>query len=77
MWLSDFVLTLMKEWQIEDLPINILIGDKYYDIDSFYFDKATNEYMLKIGGEIEYKTRGDIIDPKIILKVNKNDKMEH
>lgn len=77
MMLSDFVITLMKEWQIDDLPINVLIDNKYYDIDSFYFDETINEYILKIGGAADYKTRGDIVDPKIILKVNKNDEMEH
>lgn len=37
MMLSDFVIALLKEWQIEDLPVNILIGDKYYSIKEFFF----------------------------------------
>lgn len=39
MLLSDFVITLLKEWRVEDLPVNILIGDEYYDIEEFFFDK--------------------------------------
>lgn len=29
--LSDFAITLLKEWQIDDLPVNVLIDDEYYD----------------------------------------------
>lgn len=59
MFVSDFVITLMREWQKEDLPINVLIGDKYYDIDSFYFDDAIHEYILKLKGGMNYETRAD------------------
>ena len=62
MMLSDFVITLMKEWQIKDMPINVLIDDEYYDIEDFYFDREIHEYILKIAGAIEYQTRGEIID---------------
>lgn len=62
MLLSDFVLTLLSNWKINDLPINVIIGDKYYDIADFYFDDETNEYMLKLEGAIDYETRGEIID---------------
>ncbi|MDO5859606.1 hypothetical protein [Methanobrevibacter sp.] len=46
--LSDFVITLLKEWQVEDLPVNILIEDKYYDIEEFFFDKEIHEYIKTI-----------------------------
>ncbi|WP_407412651.1 hypothetical protein [Methanobrevibacter sp.] len=32
MMLSDFVITLLNEWQIEDMPINVLIDDKYLKV---------------------------------------------
>lgn len=66
MLLSDFVIRLLNEWKLEDLPINVLIGDKYYDIADFYFDDKTNEYMLKLKGAIDYKTRGDIHVWKVV-----------
>ena len=30
--LSDFVIALLKEWQMGDLPANVLIGGRYYVI---------------------------------------------
>ena len=57
--LSDFVITLLKEWKIEDLPINILIGEEYYDIEDFFFDDEIHEYILKLSKGSDYKTRGD------------------
>lgn len=60
MLLSDFVMTLLKEWQIDDLPINILIGDDYYDIEEFFFDKEIYEYILKLSKGSDYKTRGEL-----------------
>ena len=62
MLLSKFVITLLNNWAIEDLPINVLIDGKYYDIEDFYFDDETNEYMLKLEGAIDYETRGEIVD---------------
>lgn len=62
--LSDFVITLLKEWQLEDLPINVLIDDYYYDIEEFYFDKEIHEYILKISGANNYKHRADQVDLK-------------
>lgn len=70
MMLSDFVIALLKEWQIDDLPINVLIDDKYYDIEEFFFDKEIHEYILKLTGAIDFETRGDIVD-SIIWKVEK------
>lgn len=61
MFLSDFVINLMRDWQIEDVPINVLIGDKYYDIDSLYFDNEICEYMMKISGPVDYDTRATLI----------------
>ena len=58
--LSDFVITLLKEWKIEDLPVNILIGDEYYDIEDFFFDKEIHEYILKLSPGSDYKTRGEL-----------------
>ena len=66
--ISDFVITLLKEWQKEDLPINILIGNKYYDIVDFYFDDAIHEYILELSDYgIDYETRADEC---IIFKIN-------
>lgn len=62
--LSDFVMTLLKAWKIEDLPVNVLIGDKYYDIDEFFFDSEIHEYILKLSGGIDYNTRSDIFKHK-------------
>lgn len=70
MLLSDFVIALLKEWQIDDLPVNVLIGDKYYDIEDFFFDEKIHEYLLKIKGGIDYKSRGEIADT-ITFKVVK------
>lgn len=64
MMLSDFVFVLLKEWQIDDLPVNILIGDMYYDIEEFFFDGEIHEYILKLSEGSDYKTRADIVDPK-------------
>ena len=64
MMLSAFVINLLNEWQIEDLPINVLIDGKYYDISSFYFDKEVNEYMLEIDHPIDYDTRSCVIKVK-------------
>ena len=60
MMLSDFVITLLQEWKLDDLPVNVLIDGKYYDIEEFFFDKVINEYILKIDGAIDYATRGDV-----------------
>ena len=66
MMLSDLVMTLLREWQIDDLPINVLIGDEYYDIEEFYFDKEIHEYILKLAGAIDYKTSGKVSESIII-----------
>ena len=63
---SDFVLELIKEWKVGDAPINILIGDRYYEITDFYFDEKICEYILKIEGGIDYQTRADTIVWKVI-----------
>ena len=68
MMLSDFVITLLKEWQIEDLPVNVLIGNEYYDIEEFFFDKEIHEYILKIGGASNYEHRTDQV---LVFKVIK------
>ena len=57
MMLSDFVIVLLNNWKIEDLPINVLIDKNYYDIKEFYFDKEINEYILKLEGGIDYITK--------------------
>lgn len=62
MMLSDFVITLLKEWQIEDLPVNILIGENYYGIKEFFFDEAIHEYVLELSKGSNYKTHADIVD---------------
>lgn len=71
--LSDFVITLLKEWQIDDLPINILIGDEYYDIEEFFFDEEIHEYILKLSKGHDYKTRGDIISMDMMGNLEKID----
>ena len=63
MLLSDFVIALLREWQKGDAPVNIRIGDKYYDIKNFEFDTEIYEYMLEIEGESDYESRGE---PKIL-----------
>ena len=45
-FLSDLVVELINHWQDEDLPINILIDDKYYDIEDFYFDSQVQTKTL-------------------------------
>ena len=61
MMLSDFVIALLKEWQ-NNLPLNVPIGDKYYDIEEFFFDRKINEYILKLRGAMDYESRGDIVE---------------
>jgi hypothetical protein len=56
---NEFVAELIKQWQLGDAPINVLIDDKYYEITDFYFDEETFEYMLKIEKGVDYKSRGD------------------
>lgn len=46
--LSDFTIALLKEWQKEDAPVNILIDNQYYDIGDFFFDNKIGEYQLKL-----------------------------
>ena len=70
--LSDFVITLLKEWQVEDLPVNILIEDKYYDIEEFFFDKEIHEYILKLSKGSDYNTRAEISTITPIFKKRKN-----
>lgn len=60
MMLSDFVIALLKEWQIDDLPVNILIGDEYYDIEEFFFDDEIHEYILKLSKGHDYNSRGQM-----------------
>lgn len=60
--LSDLLMVLLNNLRIEDLPVNVLINDKYYDIDEFYFDNEINEYIMKVSGGIEYSTRGELIN---------------
>ena len=48
MMLSDFTIALLKEWQKEDAPVNILIDNQYYDIGDFFFDNKIGEYQLKL-----------------------------
>ena len=69
MMLSDFVIALLNEWKLEDLPINVLIDGYYYDIDEFYFDKEIHEYILKISGAIDYEHRSDEVP--LVFKVVK------
>ena len=64
MMLSSFVIALLEQWQIEDLPVNVLIGDKYYYIEEFFFDEEIHEYILKLSKGRDYKTRADIMDPR-------------
>lgn len=73
MLLNDLFFLLAKEYAYADnLPINVLIGDKYYDIEDFFFDKEIHEHILKIGGGIDYKSRADILVPfKIKIKDDK------
>ena len=37
--LSDFIIILLRELKIDDLPINVLIGEEYFDIEDFFFDE--------------------------------------
>lgn len=71
MMLSDFVLTLLKEWQIDDLPINVLIGDEYYDIEDFFFDNEIYEYIMKLSKGSDYNSRADISNSIILNLVKK------
>lgn len=64
MMISEFCHEIMGMWvHHSDLPINILIGNKYYDVDSLFFDKEINEYILKLKGGIYYRTRADVAFP--------------
>ena len=60
--LSDFVIALLKEWQMGDLPANVLIGESYYGIEEFFFDEKIHEYILKLSEGSDYSTHADIID---------------
>jgi len=60
--LSDLLMVLLNNLRIEDLPVNVLINDKYYDIDEFYFDNEIHEYIMKVSGGIEYSVRGELIN---------------
>ena len=56
--LSDLLLIFMKNMQIEDLPVNILVNNQLCDIKDFYFDKKIHEYVLELTEGYEYK-RGE------------------
>ena len=74
MFLNDLFHVLAKEYAYSDnLPVNVLIDDKYYDVNDFFFDEDINEHILEIGGGIDYDNRADIIVPFKIE--NKDDKM--
>ena len=62
MTLGDFMKITIEELLKENLPVNVVIGDKYYDIESLYFDKETNEYMLKLNQGLNYQNRGDLYE---------------
>ena len=51
MLLSDFVIALLKEWQIDDLPVNVLIGVNIMILRiSFLMRKLMNtSSRLKVG----------------------------
>ena len=56
--LSDLLLIFMKNMQIEDLPVNILVNNQLCDIKDFYFDEKIHEYVLELTEGYEYK-RGE------------------
>lgn len=62
MLMSDFVISLMENWKLDDLPVNIRFGNKYYDIDSVHFDPEINEFMVHISGEVDFPNRAIIIN---------------
>ena len=55
--LSDFIIILLRELKIDDLPINVLIGEEYFDIEDIFFDEEIQEYILKLSKGCDYKTR--------------------
>ena len=76
MMISEFCYKTMGMWvRCGDLPINILIDNKYYDVDSLFFDKEINEYILKLEGGIDYGTRADVVFPIHIEGVSRDDNM--
>lgn len=66
-FLSDLVVELINHWQDEDLPVNILIDDQYYDIGDFFFDPQVHEYIMELEGGIDYETRGDIMIERFMI----------
>lgn len=60
--LIDFVIKLLNNAKINDAPINIKIGRKYYDVKGFFYDEKTCEYILELEQGIDYDTRNEPID---------------
>ena len=53
--LSTILKTLIENLTIEDLPVNILIKDKLYDIKTFQFDPKIHEYTMELTEGYTYK----------------------
>ena len=76
MMIGDFNRIVMDIWaQYGNLPVNILINGKYYDIGDLFFDKEIYEYILELKGGIDYDTRANIVVPIQARGVEGDDKM--
>ena len=52
--LKVLVNTLLDNCDLADAPVNILIDNKLYDVQEFYYDDDIAEYVMVLTGGYEY-----------------------
>ena len=52
---SDLLKVLINTVSVDDIPINILIDGKLYDIKDFYYDKNICEYVMELTEGYKYE----------------------
>ena len=65
--LIDFVIKLLNNAKIDNAPINVKIGSKYYDVKAFFYDEEICEYILELEQGLDYDTRSEPVDPNSIV----------
>lgn len=52
--LKVLVNALLDNCDLADAPVNILIDNKLYDVQEFYYDDNIAEYVMVLTGGYEY-----------------------
>lgn len=53
--ISDFLKELIVSLTVDDLPVNVLVDGKLYDIKDLRYDHDICEYVMELYGGYEYE----------------------